>query len=462
MYEQSIRTNILTIFLLLLGLVSISLLVSQYYFNTKLAKNSIDKTFDLITTNLTQHLKRNNNRIVNILKSNLKNKNLFEEISFDSNHISLHDLTQIMSKYKGIHALYFAHKDGSFYEILDMQQSPTLYDLYRAPKETRWTNIISIKGKTKYSFLDKNDVLISSYTLDKEYSPLTRPWYIGAIGSDDFIMTEPYKFANLNESGITYAIELKQEGTVLSIDYTLKVLSHFLKLQKFDENSEIFLFNKEGNKVASSDDTAKVPSKIHPKLEKSILKNKNEIIKYTQENKNYFSSYSKIKSNNLFLGIKVDTHNLLEPYNDNMKYSFSISFLLLLLSIPIIFISVRKIVKPIEALIVENEKIKNREFNKVSNVQTNIVEFHELSTSFVSMSKSIQDYQKSQEELLNSIIKLIAEAIDAKSPYTGGHCKRVPEIAQMLVAKASASKRQKREFLKSSDLRVKMNSESLR
>ena len=42
---------------------------------------------------------------------------------------------------------------------------------------------------------------------------------------------------------------------------------------------------------------------------------------------------------------------------------------------------------------------------------------------------------KDLEALFESFIKLIASAIDAKSPYTGGHCARVPEIT-MLLAKA--------------------------
>jgi len=39
---------------------------------------------------------------------------------------------------------------------------------------------------------------------------------------------------------------------------------------------------------------------------------------------------------------------------------------------------------------------------------------------------------KDLEILFESFIKLIASAIDAKSPYTGGHCARVPEITLML------------------------------
>jgi len=43
---------------------------------------------------------------------------------------------------------------------------------------------------------------------------------------------------------------------------------------------------------------------------------------------------------------------------------------------------------------------------------------------------------ESQQELLEGIIRLVANAIDAKSPYTGGHCERVPRLAQMMVDEA--------------------------
>ncbi len=40
--------------------------------------------------------------------------------------------------------------------------------------------------------------------------------------------------------------------------------------------------------------------------------------------------------------------------------------------------------------------------------------------------------------LLESLIQLVATAIDEKSPYTGGHCKRVPVLTMMLADAASA------------------------
>lgn len=46
---------------------------------------------------------------------------------------------------------------------------------------------------------------------------------------------------------------------------------------------------------------------------------------------------------------------------------------------------------------------------------------------------------ESQQALLDGIIRLVANAIDTKSPYTSGHCNRVPELAKMLVDEAARS-----------------------
>jgi HD-GYP domain-containing protein (c-di-GMP phosphodiesterase class II) len=43
---------------------------------------------------------------------------------------------------------------------------------------------------------------------------------------------------------------------------------------------------------------------------------------------------------------------------------------------------------------------------------------------------------RARKALLESFIQLVAGAIDAKSPYTGGHCQRVPELTKMLAQAA--------------------------
>lgn len=45
-----------------------------------------------------------------------------------------------------------------------------------------------------------------------------------------------------------------------------------------------------------------------------------------------------------------------------------------------------------------------------------------------------------EQNLFQSFVKVMATAIDAKSPYTAGHCRRVPEIALMLAETAHQAK----------------------
>ncbi len=45
----------------------------------------------------------------------------------------------------------------------------------------------------------------------------------------------------------------------------------------------------------------------------------------------------------------------------------------------------------------------------------------------------------SQDSIMDGMVRFVAGAIDAKSPYTGNHCARVPELALMLAEAASAA-----------------------
>jgi HD-GYP domain-containing protein (c-di-GMP phosphodiesterase class II) len=45
---------------------------------------------------------------------------------------------------------------------------------------------------------------------------------------------------------------------------------------------------------------------------------------------------------------------------------------------------------------------------------------------------------QAQKDLFHAFIQMIAVAVDAKSPYTGGHCARVPELTKMLAHAACA------------------------
>jgi HD-GYP domain-containing protein (c-di-GMP phosphodiesterase class II)/ABC-type amino acid transport substrate-binding protein len=696
----SIKVNILTVILMVATLIASSLLVSQYHFSQKLAIESTHKTFELIFKNLTEHWHGEGDDLRNILLVKRDQSELLEPITFDPFHPALDSLVDALQMRRSVYAIYVAQQNGHFYEVVNMQDTPSLFEVYQAPPKTAWTVITIIDHQQQLAFLDEDLTLINKTLSAKKYDPRVRPWYKDAIKAEGIIRTQPYLFSNLNQAGFTFATQLETKGVVLAIDMTMEWLNSVLALQEMDEKSEVFLVSPTGEKFASSNfvqqqsspqqqteatlspsmrftqeeeaylknhqallvsnendwppfdfqeagepkgfsidllrllseksglkmqfvngypwseltkmfkereldilhslwktkerealglfsepivklknyfivpvdapdirqfsditdqtlvvvngwvthdyiqenhpniktlvvdnieesflalargeadfmiDTEgsflyqkkrlsfenlrlsglnkefdkgregalhimvqndqpillsiinktlaavsikeqqtlhqkwfnKVMGKadstiLDPELMKTLLNEKtNVVIEYVQQenNNHYFAMLTPLRDHS-FLGVKIDADSLLKPYEDSLKRSLFIALLLLLILLPIVLLGTSYIVKPIRALILENEKIKNRKMDEVTKIKTSIVEFEELSDSFVSMSASIQQYQKDQENLLDSMVKLIAEAIDEKSPYTGGHCERVPKIAFLLLDAASKS-----------------------
>ena len=444
--KYSIRTNILFTFTVILTVITVLLITSQYYFNKKIAVKETEKIFNIIRENIAVEV---NNILTNrreVLLRISKDENLNAPVTGEKKHPTFDYFTNILTLNPNVSAIYFAHKDGSYYNVInydfvtnEREKDPSLLN-------TKWLVVTSDAKKTFQYFIDKKEKLLGRKQITDNFSVSSRPWYKSAIKTRKVIATPLYTFNTLQEKGMSYAIETKEKGTVLGIDYTLKSLDKLTSKQLFSDNAEIFLFNNEGKilySVNRSDNllhTDKIKTIDRTIKESLLTKNEVKLIKYRQKNTSYFVSYKQLPGTYHYLGVKVNATELFKPYKQNAFYSLFIALGLFILSLPIIYYATNKIIEPIQKLIKENNKINKRHFNDVNRVDTNILEFMELSRSLVSMSQSIETYQKSQVAILDSIVKLIAEAVDAKSPYTGGHCERVPEIALLLVKEASLSK----------------------
>jgi HD-GYP domain-containing protein (c-di-GMP phosphodiesterase class II) len=66
--------------------------------------------------------------------------------------------------------------------------------------------------------------------------------------------------------------------------------------------------------------------------------------------------------------------------------------------------------------------------------------FIQALSGFAAMALETRELIATQKALFAAFIEVMAAAIDAKSPYTGGHCARVPEIAQSLAEAACAAR----------------------
>ena len=140
-----------------------------------------------------------------------------------------------------------------------------------------------------------------------------------------------------------------------------------------------------------------------------------------------------------YFSIITPVHSVVGESLDKVMIAVWVTGGLLLLLLPISWLFSQFVVVPIRNLHSKTALVKERRYREVSHTPSFVKEVDELSGALVAMAQSIQQHEKNLRQLMEDIIRLIADAIDEKSPYTAGHCARVPELALMLVAAAEES-----------------------
>jgi len=154
----TIRTNILTNFLAVVGLIALSLFGLQYYFSHQMALSATHKTFQQITEKVTMHFQNSDQ----LAKEMLYHTELYlgitdpvtERLPLETARRYAHN----MQNNSSIYAIYVGHENGDFFEVVNMLSSPDLYTIYKAPQACRWLAIRvyeSAEGRIRrFDYLD--------------------------------------------------------------------------------------------------------------------------------------------------------------------------------------------------------------------------------------------------------------------------------------------------------------------
>lgn len=429
------------------GMVMISMMIMHFHSSKKLAYTATQKAFEKVSDQVVHQLNRYGKESHTFLSMLTTFKSVFRLPIPDKRH-PLHKVFSIYLDHNPyLYALYIGQKDGSFYEMINLDVDKSMHRIFHIPKRAHWVVIKILNEdskRIKYTeFLDRALKQLAPAKREfTDYDPTLRPWFTKAYKSDAMIKTEPYPFSNIPQMGTTYARKTANKKSVIGIDMTLQSLEKLLSKQQLIEGSETFIYKNHGSMMAYykiGNQKGKLKHTIadyYPSLADISAKER-----VTLKHKEYYQfktllSHSYGFSEYLYIISPVD--ETLEPYLDQIYHSNTLSLLIFLfLALPLIYLSSRLIVNPILELEAENHKIRERNFSQVKRVPSFIKEIDKLSLSLVNMSAAIQQYEKEQKELMDAIIQLIAGAIDEKSEYTGGHCSRVPVISSMLVEEAN-------------------------
>jgi HD-GYP domain-containing protein (c-di-GMP phosphodiesterase class II) len=357
-------------------------------------------------------------------------------------------------------SVYVGYDDGTFIQIAAIRENPEVRRLFEAPEKAFFvlrTISADTEGalKQRWLFLDRQRRVVGERSgLDPDYDPRTRPWYIRANRETTAFYTRPYIFSSTRLPGITCAERLIDGGGVFGADITLEQFSRSLKNQKVSDNGMLFLFDRSGRIIAHpTQDAVRVganealafiaaETSDDPRVRSvvaDVRKNPDGNINYTREIRidgiDYLVRSTPIKADLKFDQILAS----IAPVSDftghirrMQQRVFLFSGLLLLLVLPLVLLVSKRISRSLILLEVESRKIGRRDFSESAAFDSSIKEIHALIRAFALMKRTIRKLLKEQRKLFSDLTKLIAGAIDAKSPYTGGHCARVPELAKML------------------------------
>lgn len=420
-------------------------LISNFYLR------GLDQSYKILGEKNLEVTNNISNTILESLQSIVGQLNVLSKISSDKNIILNEDIIEKimweqLKSNENIASIFLADEYGNF---LQTRKEPVY--AYRS------INNIDKKNEEIWYYKNLNYLTTSIHIAKSTYDPRKRDWY-KFVENSKVYWSEPYIFDSTKEAGITISVgnfdEYGLKIKVAAADFTLNKISKLLETKANILNGKLILFNESKDVIATSFNiNLKTKDKLLKleDLNSSLYSDTFKKIKenlFTGELKNddekeyiYFvSKFEKNSGQNWYIASYVEKDIVTADIKSTLINSVLISFLIILIIyFPIQYILQRFVTKPINELELLTNEIAQNKYENVKPVRTIIFEFYKLSNSIVSMSKAIQKYEKEQTNLIDSFIKILADAIDSKSPYTGGHCKRVPQLAILLAKVASES-----------------------
>lgn len=456
----SIRFSVVSIFIVGTALIAVLAIGLQYYFGSNLAKDAASDLYAQNAADAAGEIVSFGDAAANVAEL----LSIYPELAAagqDQAQVQLFAMT--MLHHPLFYGVYVARGDGTFHELINLDNVAKLRDTLLAAPDDRWV-AITVEGQgydrqRRYDYLDEDLVLRATRSEPTDFDVLSRPWYVAAMNEKGVQNSGIYQFSQLKASGQTISNRVSGTATVLGIDMTLSSMSAYLSKQMMGSEALSVIYKLDGQVITSSLNQhapvgtsgvsrAPVSGQLESVAGLSLLDIANsprlhgQLVEVEHNGEAYFAFAEPLSvrtKSPYFFGILVPEHAVVGAFMDKVILSVVITAGFLLLLSPLSWFFATPIVRPIRQLADENDKVRQRRYNSVQRVSSRVKEVDELSESMVSMVSAIQAHELNQRKLMDSFIELIAQAIDDKSAYTGGHCARVPELAFMLAAQASSS-----------------------
>lgn len=345
-------------------------------------------------------------------------------------------LIETLNQHPPLSALYVGYKNGDFFLVRPLRTELS-FRTWAAPPAARYLvqhiqRNDAGKQTGTYLFFDASGRLIERREKpDYRFDPRTRPWYRLALHTSGTVSTEPYVFFSTHEPGVTLTRRTPDGRAVVGADITLDAVTNVLKRVKVTPSTELMLLDAHDNILAHS--SPGVPSAVIendklrlPRLDdfrQSVLA---ELLRQPKDSAFYpfeyrsnpwFGAIDKfsIANNRLYLVMAAPRAELLADAERVRRNEAALTGVILLLSIPLVWLTGRWVSRPLQRLAEHTRLIQAFNFSQPI-APSWIKEVDQLAGAMDGMQRTISRFLdlstalSSQQKLSSLLEQVLAEA----------------------------------------------------
>ncbi|HDY7910282.1 methyl-accepting chemotaxis protein [Vibrio vulnificus] len=238
------------------------------------------------------------------------------------------------------------------------------------------------------------------------WDPRVRPWYKDAKNAGQLIITAPYADSATNEILVSIATPVRDNGTFIGAifyDVSLAGLAELVNQVKLFDAGYVFIVSEDGTTIAHPDTklNGKPMSEYMPSVQ--IRENPQQVV---LDGISYTLDFASVPGENWYVGVVLDESIAYQSINDLRNSSIIYTIVAMLLSIAILLVLIRTLMRPLDDLNNAIQDVASGEGDLTQRLDTNTdKEFSQLADGFNTFTGTLQQLIKQSKAIGEEILR---------------------------------------------------------